>query len=189
MSGYQYESIGIGEKALLEIFIKIMKVLCLFLAVLIVSILNLDAFLPSPRIEDGKHRRADRLDSETSPFPFGGLRLKMESRASDSLEHEHILWKLRPPPEVSRWRRLWLRFAANTIRLDCTLKRQEPPLVLCPKGRQAVLEAHYRPMNSSKYEKVARFGFTTERGPSNEAVRETVYEIYGIDKRYVPHYF
>jgi GNAT superfamily N-acetyltransferase len=169
-------------------FVSVMKGLSLILAVLFASILYLDAFLPSPRVQNAKYRRGgEGLQPNTISFPNDGALRQMKSNpgSDDSLEHGDILWKLRPADGVSRRRRLWLRFAANAIRLDCMLKRQEPPLVLCPKGGHAVLEAHYRPTSSSKYEKIARFGFTTERGPSNEAIRETVTDIYGIDKKYI----
>ena len=48
-------------------------------------------------------------------------------------------------------------------------------------GGQAVLEAYYRPYGG-KYEKIAKFGFTTERGPSNEPIQDTIHEFYDIEK-------
>lgn len=50
-------------------------------------------------------------------------------------------------------------------------------------GGQAMLEAYYRPDKTKrKYVKIAKFGFTTERGPSNEPIQETIHEFYGIEK-------
>jgi len=97
----------------------------------------------------------------------------------NALSHKDIVWKLRPPPGTGRRKRLWLRFAANLIRLDCLLFRKEPPTALCPKGGQVLLEAHTHD-NNGKLVKVARFGFTTERGAPAEPIQETVSELYGI---------
>jgi hypothetical protein len=153
----------------------IMKGLPLTSVVFVISIFYLDAFLVSPR-------------SKHAIFQKGNTRFQFHESLNnnddkESLGHGDILWKVRPPPGVSVWKRLWLRLAANVLRLDCKIKRQEPPVVLCPKGRQVVLEAHYRPNDSSKYEKIGRFGITTERGPSNPPIQETVNELYSIDPR------
>jgi GNAT superfamily N-acetyltransferase len=96
-----------------------------------------------------------------------------------ALTHKDIVWKLRPPEGTGRRRRLWLRFAANLIRLDGILFRKTLPTALCPKGGQALLEAHTHDANG-KLVKVGRFGFTTERGASAEPIQETVSDLYGI---------
>lgn len=153
-------------------FFTIMKGTLLFLILAVTSIFHLDAFLPSEGYR--RHRQSRRSPLFSCDDPTDKL--------DEKLGHKDILWKVRPPPEVSRFKRLWLRFAANLIRVDSILKREEPPLVLCPKGRQAVLEAHYRPSGSSKYEKIARFGFTTQPGPPIPPIRETVSDIYGLSK-------
>jgi hypothetical protein len=162
--------------------LSIMKGFSLTIVVIIVSIFYLDAFLPSPQPHHSKRRSVGRVTlSDHSPL----FRLQGKNSDKDDLPsaftHGDILWKVRPPPDTPRLKRLWLRFAANVIRLDCLVKRQEPPLVLCPKGRQAVLEAHYRPNNSSKFHKIARFGFTTERGAPAPPIQESVQEIYGLE--------
>lgn len=108
------------------------------------------------------------------------LLMSLADSQNDAFGHSDILWKIRPPPGMSIWKRLWVRIAANLIRIF----NPEPPLVLCPQGGQAVLEAHVRPSSSPRYEKIARFGITTERGPSNAEIRETVSDIYGIGKEY-----
>ena len=163
-------------------FATIMKSICLSICILITSIFYLDAFLPSPR-RHLKYGNPSRVSiREGSPvFQLNSSSNNDESEEGKELKNDDIVWKLRPLPEVSRLKRLWLRFAANTIRLDCMLKREEPPFVLCPKGGQAVLEAHYRPSNSFRYKKIARFGFTTERGPSNPPIQETVQDVYGLN--------
>lgn len=148
----------------------IMKGVLLFFLVGLVSILHLDAFLPSER---RRYHQPSRL--------FSGEGAASQS-TKENLGHADIVWKVRPPPQVSRLRRLWLRLAANLIRLDSMVKKEEPPLVLCPRGGEAVLEAHYRPNLSSKYEKIARFGITTERGPPIPQIRETVHDVYGVNR-------
>jgi hypothetical protein len=151
----------------------IMKGTLLFLLVGIVSILHLDAFLPAERRRCQYHQPS-RL--------FGGGGVGQKDLLKEKLGHEDIVWKVRPPPDVPRLKRLWLRLAANLIRLDSIIRREEPPLVLCPKGGLAVLEAHHRPSPSSRYEKIARFGFTTERGPPIPLIRESVNGIYGVNQ-------
>jgi hypothetical protein len=96
---------------------------------------------------------------------------------------------------------------ANLIRLDCWIFRKDPPIVLCPKGGQAVLEAwvniqdreeenlHDDDDNKNgfllsilkflfgrqrRYTKIGRFGFTTQRGPPAEPFSQTISEVYGI---------
>jgi hypothetical protein len=155
-----------------------MKGLSVFLVVSVTSIFYLDAFLPSPR---PRSRQPKPIFNRVTLRQDESLFRLDETPNNGDLGHGDIMWKVRPPPEVSRWRRLWLRFAANAIRLDCMLKREELPPVLCPKGGQAVLEAHYRSSNSSSFEKIARFGFTTERGPPGPPIQETVQEIYGLE--------
>lgn len=152
--------------------IAIMKCTLLFLVVGAISIFYLDAFLPS------SHRRHPR----PSPI-FEGVDGDSPNRLhSDHFGHKDIIWKIRPPPEVSQIKRLWLRLAANMIRLDSMVKGEAPPLVLCPKNKQAVLEAHYRPSELSKYERIARFGFTTQPGPPIPPIRETIHDLYGLNK-------
>jgi hypothetical protein len=102
------------------------------------------------------------------------------------LKHADILWKVRPPPETSLWKRLWIRLAANLIRLDCLVFSKEPPVVLCPTGGQVVVEAYCYSSdteniyNRPKLVQVGRFGFTTEVGPSAPPIQETVNDLYGI---------
>ncbi len=148
-------------------WIAIMKGAFLFIIISLTSIFHLDAFLVSER------RRYQRT---AKPVLEGTTnRVGIEHK----LEHSDIIWKVRPPPETSRLRKIWLRLAANLIRLDCKVMGKEAPVVLCPKGGQAVLEAYYR-TNSSRYTRIARFGFTTESGPAIPPIRQAVNEIYGI---------
>jgi hypothetical protein len=161
------------------ITIIIMKGFGLGLLVLIVSIFYLDAFLPPfhPPSTTTSRRQASKLLE--SPNGEG---------LPSNMEHGDILWKLRPPKEASRRKRLWTRFAANVIRLECLIKRQQVPLALCPKGGQVLLEAHYRPNNdnSKRYKQIARFGFTSMAGPSNQPIQDTVHDLYGLsaDRQY-----
>jgi GNAT superfamily N-acetyltransferase len=188
----------------LEIFssfdtLSIMKGFGLTLLILVVSIFYLDAFLPHPQ----PHHHWQRQTTKQSPaikssgrviiHPDGSFKLQEKTSNDDaapysaaSFSHADILWKVRPPPNTPRFQKLWLRFAANMIRLECKIKRQEPPLVLTPRTGQAVLEAYYRPSNtnsgiSKKYVKIGRFGFTTERGPPAPPIQESVHDIYNLN--------
>jgi len=66
------------------------------------------------------------------------------------------------------------------VRLDNKLKGGEPPPFLCPKGGRALLEAYYKEPGQRK-KKIARFGFTTSRGPSSPDIDTTIRETYKID--------
>jgi hypothetical protein len=100
--------------------------------------------------------------------------------------HADIVWKIRPPSKTSLVRKMFMRTAANLIRLDCKLKRVDPPVLLCPVGGQAVLEAYARVVKKSfwrktKLVKIGRFGITTESGPPCPAIQETVHDLYELD--------
>jgi GNAT superfamily N-acetyltransferase len=72
-----------------------------------------------------------------------------------------------------------LRLSAIAIRLDCWLRRVDPPYCLVPKGGQAVLEAHHHHHHQSN-RRMARFGITTVRGPPAQPIRDSVERIYSI---------
>lgn len=150
-------------------WIAIMKWTFLFLIIASTSIFHINSFLYSD------HQRCQRT---FKPY-LQGTTNRLD--AEDKLDHSDIIWKVRPPPETSRLKKSWLRLAANLIRLDCKLMGKEMPVVLCPKGGQAVLEAHYRPDPSSNYSRIARFGFTTEPGPAILPIRQAVHELYGLN--------
>jgi GNAT superfamily N-acetyltransferase len=123
-------------------------------------IINDESSSPSfqSEIADGKHKNSCR-------------------KLDLSWTHNDVLWKIRPPPETPWYQHILLRFAANGIRLDCALKGASEPLLLCPKGGQAVLEAWTKDGST----KVGRFGITTEPGPLTPPIQETVQTIYGLD--------
>jgi hypothetical protein len=148
-----------------------MKCGLFFIIVAFISILYVEPFLPLRRSH--RQRTAKPLLEGATNRPC----------VKDKLDHSDIIWKVRPTPETSPLKKLWLRLAANLIRLDCKIMGKDVPVVLCPKGGQAVLEAYYRPASSSKHAKIARFGFTTESGPSIPPIRQTVHEIYGLDPK------
>ena len=166
-------------------FISIMKGLALLTVLLVTSIFHLDAFLPHPQPHHFQRRR-NNLNNfhqlQLSKDRGEGSSSNVEKTRTSDFSHADILWKVRPPPDMSRRKRLWLRFAANVIRLDCKIKRQEPPLVLLPNTPQAVLEAHYIPEDGSskKYQQIGRFGFTTVRGPPAGPIQETVQDVYNL---------
>lgn len=64
------------------------------------------------------------------------------------LSHFDVEWKLRPPEDSSRLQRLKFKLGANILRLDSKLRGSELPLVLCPRGGRALLEAYYKGENS-----------------------------------------
>jgi len=117
--------------------------------------------------------------SSTSDDSVGDDKAAPSTSQTTALTHKDIVWKLRPPEGTGRRRRLWLRFAANLIRLDGFLFRKTLPTALCPKGGQALLEAHTHDANG-KLIKVGRFGFSTERGAPAPPIQETVGDLYGI---------
>jgi GNAT superfamily N-acetyltransferase len=165
----------------------------LLVLVFIFSVFYLDAFLPDPtttsatrsrslgKPDNGQPSLVRKLAASSGKDSDNGITSSDVSQDSlqRPLTHSDIVWKVRPPPETSLLQRLWLRFAANLIRLDCKVFRKEPPVVLCPKGGQALLEAHCR-LDNNKLTKVGRFGFTTERGPPAPPIQETVQDLYGI---------
>ena len=163
-----------------------MKGFSLLITILVISIFYLDAlvlpFFPSHRINHHNYRTgvSKKKKGTYNAVLNAGLYSSSNSNEEEkrdkeqALGHEDIVWKLRPPPETSRLERLKLRFAANLIRLDCFIKREAPPVALCPKGGQALLEAYYQ------NEKIARFGFSTERGPPAPPIQETVFDLYKI---------
>lgn len=172
-----------------------MQYILLTILVWVLCIFHLDAFLPSERartrsqILRAKHRASEggwRPSAVSAHNGRKGNRLAAETSGNDGasasgidLKHRDMVWKLRPPAGTGRRRRLWLRFAANLIRLDCMVFRKTLPTALCPKGGQALLEAHTHDA-SGRLVKVGRFGFTTERGAPAEPIQETVGDLYGI---------
>jgi GNAT superfamily N-acetyltransferase len=170
-----------------------MKGFSLLLVILVLSIYHLDAFLPSSRPTHHNHRHHESKTGQVvnirelySSGPTEENNKKSENKNNKNLlTHADIVWKLRPPPETSRWTRISLRLASNFVRLEHKLRGEDPPLLLCPRGGQAVLEAFIR-TSTSKYgrlQKIARFGFTTERGPSALPIQESVADIYDNDSR------
>mmetsp|Transcript_15651 Transcript_15651/g.23709 ORF Transcript_15651/g.23709 Transcript_15651/m.23709 type:complete len:251 (+) Transcript_15651:67-819(+) len=103
------------------------------------------------------------------------LPLSAANKKDDRLTHETIVWKLRPAETTGWVKKIILRLAAKAIRLDCLFKKQDPPFALCPKGGQAVLEAHLVGEG-----KVARFGFSTIRGPPVPLIDESAEDLFGI---------
>ena len=179
----------------------------LYIILFVSNILFIDSFLPSKynelKIVNRKNRHTgnnihvagrvtnlDQADESSIKIDNGNV----DSSSSDGrniLTHEDIVWKLRAPGLLKR---LWLRFAANIIRLDCFVFRKNLPTILCPKGGQALLEAYVRDTdsnntknnknknkkNSNRLTKVGRFGFTTESGAPVQQIQDTVHDIYEI---------
>jgi len=100
--------------------------------------------------------------------------------ARKEVDLEDIIWRMKPGEGTSRIKRLFLKIAANFIRLDCFLKRQEPPKVLCPKGATSTLEA-YANTGGIFRKKIAKFGITTQRGPACKEIIESIQNVYQIN--------
>ena len=177
-----------------------MQSVLLTILVLVLSVFYLDAFLPSERFRTRSQiprarQRGSLVSSPESRSAWPSARSNHAGNAlagssvpnndaggegaAAALSHKDIVWKLRPPAGTGRRRRLWLRFAANAIRLDCMVFRKQLPTALCPKGGQALLEAHTHDENG-RLVKIGRFGFTTERGAPAEPIQETIDDLYGV---------
>jgi len=118
----------------------IMKGSLVTILVLLLSLYHVDAFLPRA------HPRADRAATSCTLQQA----IKSTDLGAQPLTHAEIIWKLRPPPGTSAYRKLLLRLGANVIRLESAIRGVDPPFVLCPKGGQAVLEAYYQGMMCTK---------------------------------------
>ena len=81
--------------------------------------------------------------------------------------HSDIEWRLRPPEGTTRIDRLKVKLGANILRLESKMKGNTLPPVLCPRGGRALLEAYHKGGSGRRKKKIARFGFTTARGPSS----------------------
>jgi GNAT superfamily N-acetyltransferase len=179
-----------------------MKGFIFFLSIFLLSVYHLDAFvLPknhrreasiatrAPTCSNRVFFRPDRPFLYNSQLDASNDNVegsKSERTNTESnFTHADIVWKIRPPPNTRRYKKIFTRLAANLIRLDCKIKRVDPPVLLCPKGGQAVLEAYTRVKKENskrtKLVKIGRFGITTENGPPVLSIQETVADLYGLD--------
>lgn len=114
--------------------------------------------------------------------------------------HADIEWQLRPPEDTPLFEKLKLQAAAKALHAECVLKDLPVPPVLCPKGGKALLLAFEKqtpPSNSNGTDsnndtdtppakvkvgkQIAKFGFTTTRGPPAAPIDQTIQDIYGVD--------
>lgn len=106
---------------------------------------------------------------------------QLYSEANDDISstsqwtHDDIEWHLSPPPEMPTLEKIKYKAGAKALRADLLLKDQPVPPVLCPKGGKAELEAY------KDGKKIAKFGITTNRGPSAPQIEETIQEFYDIN--------
>lgn len=130
---------------------------------------------------------------------------RLSSRVDDNtqinlLNQDHVTWKLKPwlkhscAPSAGRIEKsmtairnvpekVVFKLSSNLIRLDCLLRKQKVPKILCPKGGRAVLEAYVkkeRGINAvlGRKQKVARFGITTQRGPPSADIIAAIQSTY-----------
>jgi hypothetical protein len=104
---------------------------------------------------------------------------------NEDFKHLDITWSIVPfTPDGSRniLQVIQLRLASKAIRLDCAIRGQTPPPFLCPKGGKAVIEAR---IGKKKFfrrrPRVARFGITTNAGPSAPAIDESIRDCFQLD--------
>jgi GNAT superfamily N-acetyltransferase len=175
----------------------IMKTFLLSSLVLVLAIYNLDALVPAStfqRIERKvassggfKSVRPELAPIAASVDPNDAATLQSEGDAANSasplpaLTHGDLIWKLRPPPEYPRWRRIFLRLACNVVRLEFLVRGRQLPTVLCPKGGKALLECYIKGggRRRRRPERIAKFGFTTEAGAPISPIQDTVQDLYG----------
>jgi ribosomal protein S18 acetylase RimI-like enzyme len=167
-----------------------MQSILLSILILFLCVFYLDAFVPSERRRGARSTRSLSGIGSSSSRNFNGVNedTTINNNIPAILKHKDIVWKLRPSPETSRLKRIWIRIAANLIRFDCLLFRKEKPTVLCPKtdNGQVLLEAYIKDNNNNnKLIKVGRFGFTTERGPRAPQIQDTVQDLYGISNNII----
>ena len=107
------------------------------------------------------------------------------SGKENDLKHSDITWSIVPfTPDGSRniFQILQLRLASKAIRLDCAIKGQIPPPILCPKGGKAVIEARVGKKSVFRRRpRVARFGITTNAGPSAPAIDDSIRDCFQIE--------
>jgi len=108
------------------------------------------------------------------------LRMGSDGNSDDGVvwTHSDIEWRLRPPPEMRRLEKIKLKAASKAIHAELVMKGEPIPPILCPKGGRAELEGF------KNGKKIAKFGFTTNRGPSAPPIDETVLELYGVDQQF-----
>jgi GNAT superfamily N-acetyltransferase len=162
----------------------IMKGIVLSLLIFLVSVYHLEAFLATKGGQSVSSLRpsTDRVYVRDDRSCLYFSELEATKGGTNELSHAEIVWKIRPQKQTSIFKKVFMRLAANLIRLDCFLKRTAPPILLCPKGGQAVLEAYRRlPENPRKLQKMGRFGITTESGSPIPPIQETVSDLYGLD--------
>jgi len=129
--------------------------------------------------------KQEQVSSVTRQLPLLWSQVsEADSNKKNIFTHDDLVWKIRPDEHdaKNRFERALVKVAANLIRFDCLMKRQNPPEILCPKGGRARLEAHLKSSRGFfKKRQIARFGITTARGPPTPDIDETVREIYQVD--------
>mmetsp|Transcript_16588 Transcript_16588/g.19672 ORF Transcript_16588/g.19672 Transcript_16588/m.19672 type:complete len:309 (-) Transcript_16588:578-1504(-) len=128
--------------------------------------------------ESSTQRRVQQLSATTDKSNGGDNATDNDNKDKNVVErkwsHSDLEWRLRPSPEMSRWRRVLVRIASKALRLEFRLLRKPVPPILCPKGESAVLEAY------KNRKKIARFGITTTRGPPEPIITQSIEQLYNI---------
>ncbi len=88
--------------------------------------------------------------------------------------HSDIEWRIAPDPEMPMFEKLQIKAGAKALHAQLELTEQPIPPVLCPKGGKAELEGY------KNGKKIAKFGITTNRGPSAPPIDQTIEELYGL---------
>jgi GNAT superfamily N-acetyltransferase len=165
----------------------------------------------SPRLPPAAAAAAPLLFAAGSPSNnLDNINDQSSSINKKRLTHADIEWKLRPDNNNSNsnsddnggtspkqlFKRLKIKSSATLLRIHSKLSGKKLPPVLCPRGGRAMLEAYYcdndhhattknvlRRLFKRRYKKkiIAKFGFTTSRGPSNNEIDTTIRTIYNIN--------
>lgn len=101
------------------------------------------------------------------------LNMKDNLQLRENWTHADIEWRLSPAPDMPMLDKIKIKAAAKAIRAELLLKNEPIPPILCPKGGKAELEGF------KDGKKIAKFGFTTIRGPSSPEIDETIQDLYG----------
>lgn len=180
---------------LVEFVLWIMKTILLLFLVLVLGVYHLDALVPVSTLQriEGRARRplgpsasprsttirSDPVRVAASVDRSDGASAAATSQSPQALTHGDVIWKLRPPPEYPRWRRIWLRLACNVLRLEFLIRGRRLPTVLCPRGGRALLECYIKQNGRRRAERIAKIGFTTEAGAPIPPIQDTVRDLYG----------
>ena len=117
----------------------------LWIAVIVVAASQAQAFVVVPSSSSPHRTKLSTKSFQHRSIVFAQHNDEHEaSQHASNFVHSDIEWRLRPPEGTSRFNRLKVKLGAQILRLDCKLKGEKLPSVLCPRGGRALLEAYYK---------------------------------------------